>query len=74
MDGLGKKEKIMIMHNFEYVPKEEWKSIREELLKIIRRLQNKVGNYFTFQYHFVGSCKRKMIIRDRNSNVVLTLM
>lgn len=69
MDGLGKKEKIMIMHNFEYVPKEEWKSIRDELLKIIHRLQNKVGNYFTFQYHFVGSCKRKMIIRDRNSNV-----
>ena len=59
----------MIMHNFEYVPKEECKSIRDELLKIIHRLQNKVGNYFTFQYHFVGSCKRKMIIRDRNSNV-----
>ena len=58
----------MIMHNFEYVPKEEWKPIRDELLEIIHRLQNEVRNSFTFQYHFVGSSKRNMITRDRNSN------
>ncbi len=59
----------MIMHNFEYVPKEEWKPIRDELLEIIHRLQNEVRDNFTFQYHFVGSSKRKMITRDWNSNI-----
>ena len=58
----------MIMHDFEYVPKEEWKPIRDELLEIIHRLQKEVRNDFTFQYHFVGSSKRNMITRDRNSN------
>ena len=57
------------MHDFEYVPKEEWKPIRDELLEIIHRLQNEVRDDFTFQYHFVGSSKRKMITRDRNSNI-----
>lgn len=59
----------MIMHDFEYVPKEEWKPIRDELFEIIHRLQNEVRDDFTFQYHFVGSSKRKMITRDRNSNI-----
>ena len=59
----------MIMHNFKYVPKEKWKPIRDELLEIIHRLQNEVRDNFTFQYHFVGSSKRKMITRDWNSNI-----
>ena len=58
----------MIMHDFEYVPKKEWKPIRDELFEIIHSLQNEVSDNFTFQYHFVGSSKRKMITRDRNSN------
>ncbi len=59
----------MIMHNFKYVPKEEWKPIRDKLLEIIHGLQNEVRDNFTFQYHFVGSSKRKMITRDQNSNI-----
>ena len=51
----------MIMHDFEYVTKEEWEPIRDELFEIIHRLQNEVRDDFTFQYHFVGSSKRKMI-------------
>ncbi len=58
----------MIMHDFEYVPKEEWNPIRDELLEIIHRLQNEVRGSFTFQYHFVGSSSRNMITRDRSSN------
>lgn len=58
----------MIMHNFEYVSKEEWKPIKDELLEIIHRLQNEVRDSFTFQYHFVGSSRRNMITRERNSN------
>ena len=58
----------MVMHDFEYVPNEEWEPVRDELFEIIRRLQNEVRGCFTFKYHFVGSSKRKMITRDRNSN------
>ena len=56
------------MYNFEYVPKEEWKPIKDELIEIIHELQDVVRNDFTFQYHFVGSSERKMITRDPNSN------
>lgn len=57
------------MYDFEYVSIKEWKPVRDELFKIIHRLQDEVRNEFTFQYHFVGSSKRKMITRDRNSNI-----
>jgi len=57
------------MHHFEYVPKSEWKPVRDELLLIIHQLQNKVRDYFTFQYHFVGSSRRNMITRDSTSNL-----
>ena len=56
------------MHDFEYVPNREWEPIRDELFEIIHRLQDEVRDEFTFQYHFVGSSKRKMITRDRISN------
>lgn len=56
------------MQNYEYVPKEEWQPVRDELYEIIYNLQHEVGDYFTFQYHFVGSSKRNMITQDRNSN------
>ena len=35
------------MHDFEYVPTEEWKPVRDELLQIILRLQNEVNDSFT---------------------------
>ena len=56
------------MYNFEYVPNEEWKPIKDELIEIIHKLQDEVRGYFTFQYDFVGSSERKMITRDPNSN------
>ena len=64
----------MIMRDFEYVPKEEWKPIKDELIAIIHRLQNEVSDDFTFQSHFVGSSKRKMITRDRTLTLGLTSM
>ena len=57
------------MHDFEYVPNYEWEPVRDELLDIIHRLQDEVREHVTFQYHFVGSSKRRMITRDRNSNI-----
>lgn len=56
------------MHDFEYVPNEEWKPVRDELFDIIHNLQDEVRDEFTFKYHFVGSSKLKMITRDQNSN------
>ena len=57
------------MHDFEYVPNYEWEPVRDELLDIIHRLQDEVRAHFTFQYQFVGSSKRRMITRARNSNI-----
>lgn len=56
------------MKDCEYVKKEEWQPVRDELYEIIHKLQDEVREYFTFQYHFVGSSKRNMITQDRNSN------
>ena len=56
------------MHDFEYVPNEEWEPVRDKLFDIIHNLQDEVRDEFTFKYHFVGSSKRKMITRDQNSN------
>ena len=56
------------MQDCEYVKKEEWHPVRDELYEIIHKLQDEVREYFTFQYHFVGSSKRNMITRGRNSN------
>ena len=56
------------MHNFEYVPKEEWKPVKDELSEIIQKLQDEVRDCFTFQYRFVGSSARNMITRDSKSN------
>ena len=56
------------MHEFEYVPKEEWKPVKDELFEVIHKLQKEVSDQFTFQYRFVGSSKRNMITRDLKSN------
>lgn len=56
------------MRDYEYVKKEEWQPVRDELYEIIHKLQDEVREYFTFQYHFVGSSKRNMITRGKNSN------
>ena len=56
------------MQDCEYIKKEEWQPVRDELYEIIHKLQDEVREYFTFQYHFVGSSKRNMITRGRNSN------
>ena len=52
----------MIMYDFEYVPKEEWEPIRDELFEIIHRLQKEVRDDFTFQYHFEARSKLPPIL------------
>lgn len=57
------------MHDFIYVTKAEAKPIRDELYEIIRKVQDIVRPYFTFQFKPVGSSSRNMITRDRKSNI-----
>lgn len=57
------------MHDFVYVPKDEWEPVRNELFEIIHGLQDEVRNEFTFQYHIAGSGKNRMITRDLKSNI-----
>jgi len=57
------------MYHYEYVPKEDWRPVQDELLAIIHKLQNEVREYFTFQYQFVGSSSRNMITRDPYNNI-----
>ena len=59
----------LTMYHFEYVSKEEWKPVKDNLLKIIRSLQKEVNDDFSFQYRFVGSSLRNMITCDRHSNI-----
>lgn len=60
---------ILFMHDFVYVPNDEWEPLRDKLFEIIHSLQDEVRNKFTFKYRFIGSSQRKMITRDRNSNI-----
>ncbi len=57
------------MHDFIYVSKNEAKPVREDLYKIICKVQDIVRPYFTFQFKPVGSSSRNMITYDRKSNI-----
>ena len=57
------------MHDFEYVSREEYQPVKNDIIDIILEVQDEVRDHFTFQYHFIGSTNRKMITRDRKSNV-----
>ncbi|MCH5321205.1 MAG: hypothetical protein J1E36_05540 [Eubacterium sp.] len=57
------------MYHYRYATKEETKPVRAELEEIIHEVQDKVREYFTFSYQFIGSYKRNMITFDPTSNV-----
>ena len=59
----------IVMHDFEYVSREEYQPVKNDIIDIILEVQDEVRDHFTFQYHFIGSTNRKMITRDRKSNV-----
>ena len=57
------------MYHFEYVSKKELSPVKKELISIIKAVQNKVRQDFTFQFYFVGSVKRNMVTHDVKSNI-----
>ena len=56
------------MSYFEYVRKNETNTAREEIEEIIKEVQDLLRDDFTFQFHIIGSAKRKMITREVNGN------
>ncbi len=58
-----------MQHDFRYVPKNEAKEVKKELLEIIHKVQDIVRNDFTFSYWFIGSSARNMITYDAKSNI-----
>lgn len=57
------------MPNFVYANLNEVKSVRNELYEIIHEVQDRVRDYFTFQFKPVGSYSRNMITYDKKSNI-----
>jgi len=57
------------MHDFRYVPQTEYQPLKNQIILILNEVQDEVRDDFTFQYHFIGSTKRKMITRDMKSNI-----
>ena len=52
------------MHDFCYVSKKEAAPVKAELLDIIHEVQDIVRDDFTFQFTFIGSSSRNMILRE----------
>lgn len=57
------------MHDFIYVTKASARPVKNELLQIIREVQDIVRHHFTFQFKIVGSSSMNMITYDRKSNI-----
>lgn len=62
---------IIMSHNFQYISKHDEKvvSAYNNLIKILKNVQNEIRDKFTFQYKIVGSYSRNMITYDSKSNI-----
>ena len=56
------------MPKYEWVPESEWKPIRNELIELIKSVQEALRKEFTFQFEFIGSSRRNMITRVAAGN------
>lgn len=57
--------------HYEYISKKNKnvRRVKDELINILRDVQDEIRNQFTFQYQLVGSYSRNMITYDPKSNV-----
>ena len=62
---------IIMSHNFQYISKynEKVSSAYNNLIRILKNIQNEVRDKFTFEYRIVGSYSRNMITYDSKSNI-----
>lgn len=45
------------MYNFKYVSKEESEPVKQDLISLIRKVQDLVREHFTFQFRFIEAQK-----------------
>ena len=57
------------MHDFEYVSKKEYMPEKMKIVKLLQDVQRELNGKINIHFQFVGSASRKMITRDRKSNV-----
>ena len=57
------------MKDFVYVSREEALIYRKKVMNLIKVVQKKLKNSFSFTTRFVGSSARNMVSYDQNSNV-----
>ena len=58
-----------MIHDFQYVSREEYMPVKKELEELIHHVQDEVRDKFTFSYTYVGSTHRNMITRDLKGNL-----
>ena len=67
---MGDRKENVMEHDFCYVTKAEYGPVKAELEELIHCVQDYIrDDYFTFSFTYVGSTHRRMITRDRNSNI-----
>ena len=57
------------MHNFHYVTRKQLSPVKQDLIRIINTVQDKLRKDFTFSFDFVGSVERNMVTYDVGTNV-----
>ena len=61
------------MNNFKYVSKRQLSPVKQELIQIIKSVQDEISKDFTFRFDFVGSVKRNMVTYDVKSNILMSI-
>ena len=61
------------MNNFKYVSKRQLSAVKQELIQIIKSVQDEIRKDFTFRFDFVGSVKRNMVTYDVKSNILMSI-
>ncbi len=57
------------MKKYEYVSKKEYQPVKNELIELIKLVQDEVRKHFTFRFDFIGSVSRNMVTREVNGNI-----
>lgn len=57
------------MYHFQYVSRNEISPLKNQVIELIKLVQDELREHFTFQFKFVGSVKRNMVTYDIKSNV-----
>ena len=57
------------MNNFQYVSRKQLSPVKQDLIQIIKSVQNQVRKDFTFRFDFVGSTQRNMATYNVGTNI-----